>query len=312
MAWSLYDTDTSTGDKFSEFAQATKDRTDALRINELGAADPANLTNGMTWLVSISATEYERRAYVDGAVVALYRIVKTGNKLKLVQPLDFDANQAVGFILERLVTANLPTPGAANEGRASWDDSRERGVLTGTTRSDYVARAAVGGTTYMRLPARLHVGGLGTPATADTSTELGGWLLDAVGEELLAVAEAPVPEDFTDAHDCALVAACLLKNAETAGDDIDMGGSWRAVTPNADAGSKAATAFTAVAQDIGSAAAQYSLHEVVLAMPYNDATNPIDAGDRLQAKLTRNGLTNVAGVIVVSAHFRVPVWGFAA
>jgi hypothetical protein len=97
----------------------------------------------------------------------------------------------------------------------------------------------------------------------------------------------------------------LLNQAETAGDDIEWTGSVRLITPAAAKAGKTATLTAASATDIGSAAnaiADGGLHACDVTIDFDDATNPVTAGDLLAAEINRTEVTNVAGVVLVYAR----------
>ena len=299
--WTAHDTNTSTGDDPAVFAATVKANAEKNRNHFIDSAAPASPVEGMLWFDDNDATRFVCKLYQNGAWVVLTDKIAEGNR-------DFDGKQALTFLIERLATGSLPAASAANEARLAWDSTREQGVEVGSAQRWYQGRWRTDGTAEKRIPCDLQVTNLGTPATASTATDMGGWLLDAAGEELNIIPLSAVPYGYTGAHDLYLDVACLLGVAETANDDIDMTGNYISMTPGTDGTGLAETTIAAVASDIGSSAAQYALHSVRLTLDWDLPASNVAAGDYIRATITRNGLTNIAGIIVVGATLAVPCY----
>jgi hypothetical protein len=230
-----------------------------------------------------------------------------------VQDVDFDGNESLNHVHESVATGSLPTPAAGTEGELPYDSTVKQHVTITDADKIYVANANADATDYVRLPCMMHVGGLATPATANTTTEWGGWTLDATAEELICVATLPIPNGWTGANDLFLDIDFLLLNAETDGDDARFDGVWISVS-NTDLASDARTetAFAAVDQDCSSGT-QYDKYRVSLTIDHDDASNPVAVGDIFRATIFHaitGPATPVAGVIVVGAYVRVPVFNY--
>ena len=303
MSFDAYDTNTSTGDKHSAFALITKDRTDALRNHHLGSAAPSSPVEGDVWFDNTSATRFLVKLYQNGGWIILTDKIAEGDR-------DFDANEAQNVHLEELVTGSLPTAAAGTESRIWWDSTLEKPGTCSSAVNSYFAVCNADATTDIRVPMRMHVASLATPATANTATELGGWTLDAAADELCGVAR--VPAGWTAANDLTVEVQCLLLVAETAADDIDMDGNWISITPGSgDGASKTETGFAAVTQDIGAGNAQYDIHTVTLVVDHDDATNPVAAGDTFRCTINHNAAGQVAGIIVIGMDLVAPCFNFS-
>lgn len=312
MAWTSVTIAAGSGDSVKVSLESLWEDAQQLRKHEIGTSAPGSLTDGILWADNTTVTRILWRIRGNSAWGYLVGWDYTNSRHILEADFDCDKKQLHNLRLVNRATGSLTAAGAANKGMLEFDSTLERWCGIGTSKRVYLGECDLAGTTYAKIPCSLNVGGLGTPATASTALAQGGWLMDGAGEQLNVVALQPVPTGFTDAHDLTLVVTCALAAAETNGDDIDIDGEWRAVTPGTDAANKTATGFAAVAQDIGTASAQYSVHDVTLTVDYDDVTNPVDAGDWLQAVVNRDGLATVAGIVIFAAHFRVPVLNFSA
>jgi len=222
---------------------------------------------------------------------------------------DFNLNQALQLVLEKLATGSL----GLQEARLQWDQTLKRAVVGDGTLKQLLAQCANDKSTFVALPCRLGVAGLATPATAATGIEGEGWLLDAAAEELTVQALQRIPAGYAGGADLKLVVHALLANAETANDDIDLSGEYVSVTPGVDAWDKAAASIAAVTHDIGATAiGQYAAQAVELAIPHSTAGNEIAAGDILAARINHDAAGQVGGIIVTGAELLVPVFNFHA
>lgn len=270
---------------------------------------PSSPSNGQTYIDNTTAARLVGYLRQDGAWAAM---ILTHI---LEENLDCDGNQLVNALLEKLATGSLPTAGASTEARACWDSTLERGVLIGSASRAYVAECAIDGSQFVRIPATFNVGTLATPATEETKVTkyTHEWTLDAAAEELNVVAEIPVPAGYTSVpaagKDITLEVDCLLLNAETANDDIDLDGTFEGVSDGAKPGDDSAS-FDAVTHDIGSNNGQYDRHRVSLTVDYDAPSANIAAGDTLMATINHDATGQVAGVIVVNAFWRVPVLNY--
>lgn len=313
MAFTAYDTDTSTGDTDAEFAAATKDRTDALVNHHLSGSSPAGFTNGWLWFDSTTATFYGLKFGQNAGTAQLIGWDSSTSRHRVVANLDLDSNQLVNARFKNVATGSLTAAAAGVKGLVEFDTTLEKWALIGTSSQWYAAMALASATTYVRVPCDMNVGGIGTPATASTATEFGGWLMDATAEQLNVVSRQPVPNGWTGAHDLKLEIAFALNAAETNGDDADFEGTVRAITPGTDATNKTGTTIAPTAYDIGTASAQYSLHKMQLTIDFDDATNPVAVGDYVSVVVNRDtvgGAGKVDGTIVVACNLVVPVFNF--
>ena len=177
----------------------------------------------------------------------------------------------------------------------------------------YIAECNTDGTTFVRIPTTLNVATLGTPATASSATIYGGWLMNATAEELNVIASMPVPAGYTTvlaaAKDITLEVDCLLAQAETANDVLDLDGTMEAISDGAAPGDDS-VAVVAATHDIVANAGQYDRHRVSLTFDYDLPSANVAAGDTLTAKIFHSVAGQIADIIVVGAYWKVPVMNF--
>lgn len=272
--------------------------------NWADTAAPTSPTAGQTYIDNTVASRLVMYVYQNGGWV---KCVMTH---LLEQNLECDGNQLLTALLEKLATGSLPAAGASTEARICWDTTVERGVLVGSATRTYIAETALDGSMFVRIPATMNVASLGVPATPDVATIFGGWTINQATEELNIIATQPVPAGYTAVlaanKNIALEVDVLLLAAETAGDDIDMDGTWEAVTDGAALGDDQ-VAFDAITHDISTNNGQYAHHRLSLVVDYDVPTANVAAGDVLTATINHNVAGQVAGVIVVGAYWKVPV-----
>lgn len=175
--------------------------------------------------------------------------------------------------------------------------SKRETILSGNN-SDYIPRD---------LPLNLWTKGATPPtdATIGSSPATPAWLLDAVGES--AVIKVKVPAGYSADADVKLRLAFALNVSETANDDLDITADVRVVEPNSnEALDGTSTQYTGTV-DIGSNTAQYSVHEVEIDLTYNDATNPIAAGDWIAIEFHLTNVTGVAAALFLGAQALFPL-----
>lgn len=303
--------DTSLAGSAEDAINANRTTGDNLWIGIDGLPTGGSLLNGVRyWKGGISGSSYTLAAYVNATEVELFAADATLGGPKLTTDLFCNDKQLQSALLHAIATGSLPTTA-----QRVWYDSTLKllGFSDGTDRW-YASRYKIGGTSLRSIPCDLNVTTLGTPATASTATILGGWLLDATAEQLNVVAKEAVPVGYTGAHDCQLAVDVILAAAETANDDIDHNGVIRSVRAGEGPG-KSSTAMTALDEnksagsyDIGPDNAQYDRHRVYFSIDYDDATNPVAAGDYLAATINLATITGVAGIVVVGAEYLIPCW----
>ena len=303
---------TSTSGSAKTYLVNNDSNIDVLASHFADSADPTSPVNGFLWWRTDVAGQYVLKARINGTSIAFLE-VNSSTGLVLTANLQGNGKQLVDVLLEQLATGSLPTV----EGRVWYDTTVDaHGGTSSSSAKRYFAYCNADATTYARIPLIMGVQAVGTPATASVATEMGGWLMDAAAEELVGVSGVPIPAGFTGANDCTLAVRCLLANAETANDTINIGGNWIAITPGSgDGAGKTETAIAADASlDITAANAQYDLHEVTLVVDYDHADNPIVAGDTFRCTINHDiaaGANPVNGIIVVGMDLKVPVFNRA-
>ncbi len=298
----------SGGDTVKTGIDNLDERTDTLRTCFSGTSAPSSPEVGQLWL-DTSATPNLLKQYKD---------VGAGNAWVVILTATRDGTDIVGDANSGDTRATLAqlkgwrienrsgafTPAAGNVGGIYLDtddasptlvlDASTLGVLCNVTSASYDSvDIPLDGTNWNDSTPP-------TAATKGTSPTVHGWLFDATGEKMCLVAK--VPANWNGASDLKLRLTCVLNAAETNGDDIEWSGNLVAVTTGTDAVSKTSTATAASATDIGTASSEGSEHECDLTIDYDDADNPVTAGDTLYIEINRTEVTNVAGVIVTAAR----------
>lgn len=145
-----------------------------------------------------------------------------------------------------------------------------------------------------------------TAATKGTTPTVRGLLFDAANE--LAMLGVRVPTNYSEDGDLKLRLWCVLDQAETASDDID----WSADLVTVAGGelvSKTSTAAAASLTDISTNNGDGAMHACDVTIDFDDANNPVAAGDWLLIEIHRTDLAEVGGVIVIGAALVYPVDG---
>lgn len=276
-----------------------------LFANLLDSSDPSTLVNGATWLVSISATVYELRARIDGATVALFRIIKTGNKFRFPGNPDINLQQLVSARLEHIATASLPAAGAGTEAQVGYHEDAQRAFLLTDAVRLYLDAYDFDDPPYDEIDCDLNVTGLaGDAASPSTATRHEGFLLAAT-KKLNLIGTRRVPSGYVTGVDGACEVQYLLAAAETANDLTNLDGELRAIA-DGESVNQAATALAAIQDNIASNNAQYSMHRARLVLP----AAALAAGDEISVELLRGtagGAGEVGDIIVIGARLLVPV-----
>lgn len=277
-------------------------RTDTLRTSQSGAIQPATPAAGWLWEDTTSATDGILNHYDGDAWV------EVGSALHGDLSLGTDAapKQLLYGRLENR-TSHI-APGAAQIGRAYifTTDSKGRIVVSATVRETIMSGSNVD---YIRTPLPITADACDatnppTLATKGTTPTLRGRLFSATN--MLMSWMVKVPAGFSGDADLKLRLTCVLNQGETAGDDIDWTADVVSVTP---AGSRVVsgtqTSYT-VATDMPSNVAVGCVYECDVVLTYNDATNPIAAGDELTIEIHRTNLSTCGGVILTQATLLTP------
>jgi len=312
-----YGTITTGSDSVSTGISALATRTDPLRSSFSGSSAPGSPVVGQRW-IDTSATPNLLKVYADVGAGDAWVVEGPVEKLNSAICLDASAagtratcNQLTGARIENRA-AHVAT-GAGNIGFIY--------LLTGDGEIYYlentiaVSRKAllsiVDSSSKDSVEIDLVDAVLGatppTAWTAGTSPAARGWLFDATGESLTL--QCVVPANFSDDGDLVLETWWVLDTTETAADDIDVDCNWVAVTPGTDAVNKTSTAATAGATDIGAVTGQYAAFKVSITIDYDDASNPVDAGDLLLMEINRKtmgGAGYCAGTALIAARLVYP------
>lgn len=283
----------------------TENKLDTERSSWSGASAPGSPVVGQRWL-DTSGTEDVLKVYCDlyGTGNDWYPIGSVLNGIDL--GADGDPHQVVNALLER--KAAHVTPDAANEGRIYLHTGEDKAnVLTTSAKREVVWSAASTDYQAVNLPAASWERDATNPPTITaigTTPTIRGWLFDATNEK--ASIAVRIPAGYSGDADLKLRLWCILNAGETAGDDIDWTLNWESRAPEANEPFNGTSTSATVAQDMPTNVAQYTSHVVDLTIDFDDATNPVAAGDLVIMEINRTNLSTVAGVILVGAQLLVP------
>lgn len=288
------------------------DRTDTLRSTFSGTSlDGSPVVGEQNMHLDGSASGYDVwKAYYDpeGSGDAWY---ECGSVLHTDLTAVDGNHELIGWRFENTGTA--PTPGAGTVGQVILDTSG------GTNRMKVVRDAStldtvMHGNAAEYIAIDLPIGSWDfdatnppTATTVGTTPTIRGWAFNATNEQMST--SVRIPDGFSDTADCKLRFYCALESAETASDTIDATFDYVVLTPdNNEVLTKTSTQST-VSESIAANNSQYALHQFDFTIDYDDANNPIDAGDLLIGQFALSSVASVAGIIVVHAVFLVPFGG---
>lgn len=225
---------------------------------------------------------------------------------KLRENLLCEKKALIQPILEAVATGSLLALDPANVGVLQYDSTRDKIVVGGDTRRNYVGVYNVDGGDYVRVRCDLDTDGLASPAgTLNKNGEL-GWLMDDVNDEL-RVRSRPVPTGWRGVQDAKLEVLVALNQAESIGNTVDMQMDYTTALIGSGGHGGATTNKPQVQPTMAAGVADGDVQRVLIDLTYNDANNPIAADRKLVGVLKRNGLTDVGGVVVLQANLLVPV-----
>ena len=280
-------------------------RTDTLRACFDGGTAPTSPVTGQLWL-DTSGSPYILKIYgdYDGGGAAWHEILGSA---KLTDNPECNFTQVKELRVENLGSHESVSAGKdgflyllTGTGEMYFQDQAVDGVNKHLT-------AVTDGTTTdsINLPLENRMLGATPPtaATKGTSPVLHGYLFDATAEKMTLAFR--VPANYSADGDLTVRLSCVLNQAETSGDDIDWSGDLRVVDHTEDV-TGTSTAVAASLTDIGATVADGTLIECNLTIDYDDANNPVAAGDWCFLEIYRTNLTEVTGVILVAATLVYP------
>jgi len=220
---------------------------------------------------------------------------------------DFAHNALVDALLES--QAGDETPSGSNVGQVYLETGAgiAKVVLTSSLLGAIVAPVA--GSDL--IPKELGLGSwqddVSNPPTAGTqgtTPTTRGKLFNATNE--LISRRVRVPAGFSGAHDLTLRVEGVLNTAPSASTTLDLTCNLVSITPgNGESCTKTSTAATG-SYNVGTNNAAGDDVIVDITLDYNDATNPIAAGDYLTLELSMTNVTGVTDFIFTGAELLAP------
>jgi hypothetical protein len=314
--WNPLNDDPQTGDSIPVAFLELEGRTVELRTCFIGATPPAAPVEGQLWLDN-AATPYRLKQYfrIDGGgpswqpLGPLSRLPASINADPSVvddrlAPFEFKALRAenhnalpaasplnAGLLVYRITDGELWLADQPVSG--GW-----KGLLSVTDAASY-------DTVELSLEGDLG-NDAANPPTKQRKGALEGWLFDDVTEKRTFA--FVVPKNWQGATDARLRVFQVLNQAQLAGDDIEWSGEVRTLVPGQEKVTKAATALTDAAADVGADVEGIDdgggPHVTELVIDHDDPTNPLSAGCLVLVTLWRKsvgGAGKAGGVVVFRA-----------
>lgn len=270
-----------------------ENKLDTLDTMWAGATSPTSPVAGRMWL-DTSGTEDIVKVYcdIDGGGNAWVELASVLHGDLSVGYDTSNPNEIKFVLLEQRADV---TPASGQVGRI-WQNSTSGlvKIVKDASTAHVLVSSAITDTIKTELPLGAWTKGSTPPtdATKGTTPTMAGWQFDATAET--AVCNVRVPAGYGGVSDLTLRTFWALNQTETSGDDLDVTVDLVSCQPdNNEAVSKTSTQATGTT-DIGSNTADGAVTIVDVTLDYDDATNPIAAGDMLVMEMH---LTNVTGVL---------------
>jgi hypothetical protein len=221
--------------------------------------------------------------------------------------VNFSNYQATNFRLENTASHTTPASGVIGEPylhtgtSKAWivtSASKREVVLSGFS-TDYIATWIPAGA-WERDATNPP-----TDAAVGTSPVVRGWQFDATNEK--ASFSVKVPAGYSADANPILEFYAYLLSAETDADTIDAAVDYVSLQPDNEEVPTATSTQATCAESIGTGNTQYSLHKFTIALTYNDATNPVAAGDLLEVEFGLTSVASVAGIIMRGVLAKFPL-----
>lgn len=279
------------------------DQASTLRSCFSGSSSPGTPVDGQLWL-DTSATPHILKCYADlGGGGSAWREVAS----IIHGPFEGGNNQLTNVRLENTASHTTPASGVIGEPY----------LHTGTSKGWLVVSAAkreviLSGYSSDCIPIWIPAGAWDrdatnppTAAAVGTSPVVRGWQFDATNEK--ASFAVKVPAGYSADADVKLEFYAYLLSAETDSDTIDAAADYVSLQPDNEELATATSTQATCAESIGTGNTQYSLHKFVITLAYNDATNPIAAGDMLEIEFGLTSVASVAGIIMRGVLCKFPL-----
>ena len=267
-----------------------------------GAAEDAGKVEGSQWVDSSAAAEVHK-IYQDttGSGPAWYEV--GSQQHGDLTFLGDDGGQVVFFKFEQ--RASDRTPDADKIG-AAWHrtDTEQLRINIDAANVATIVTVPDGGYIQRELPLESWtLGGTGpAAATKGTTPAVPGLRFTATNQKITRLVR--VPAGFSGLDDVKIRVEMVLNQAESVGDDINLTLNYevRAVGEAFGGTSSSVTGTT----DVGSNNADGKRHTVEFTLPFDDADNPIAAGDLIAVEMTLTNTTTIGDVLFVGGEALFP------
>lgn len=270
-----------------------------------GTAKDAAAGEGYQWVNSNAAAEIHTLYYdATGAGPSDYEV--GSQQHGDITFLGTGGGQIFDFRVEN-ATSDV-TAAANNVGKLKYrTDTKQLRIVRDSSVLGTVVNVADGGYIAKDLPVSAwDLDGTNPPTavTVGTTPTIRGLLFDATNEKMSCA--VVVPAGYSAAADCKLRVWGYLSAAETNSDTIDVAVQLLSLQPdNGELATATSTQYTR-SESIGTQSTQYALHKLDVTLTYNDATNPIAAGDILEIEFALSSVASVAGFIFRTAQLLFP------
>lgn len=280
------------------------ENTNTLRSGFSGTSHPGTPVAGQ---VSHRTDEGKRYVYgdIDGGGADWFEVVLAHN----LCDVDWNDYEMVDMRVDN--RSSDRTPGAGNVGAVYLETTGGRMKIV---KDSSTLDAVMHGSNAEFIRERHLAGSLDldatnppTAVTVGTTPTIRGLLFDATNEKVGMSFQ--VPDGYSADTDLFVEVACYLNAAETANDTIDATLDLVSLTPNNNELANKTSTQATISHDIGANTAQYSLHTFRFTIDYDDATNPVAAGDMLECEFALSSVASVAGIIVRSFALLSPFGG---
>lgn len=311
MSQSWDDTVAATDSGSALFAEMLL-RFDALQSMFSGASAPADgdLEAGRTWLdldgggtgIDLPMLYSDPDNGGDGWH-GLHEYVHSN--INYISATSNTAGQLVTLGFER--TSSDPTPSANNVGQQIHHTGISKGkVVADASTIEVICSGSNADMIPIELPLESWTLGSTPPtaATVGTTPAMPALLFDATGETVSRGVR--VPAGYSGDADLTLRLQFALVTSETAGDDINITLDLVSVNTDSDEAVTQTSTQATVSHDLGATVTQDTVHTVDLTIDYDDANNPVAAGDWLVLEFHLTNTTTVSSVHFVGGQLLVP------
>lgn len=275
--------------------------TNTLRSSFSNATAPSTPVAGQLWL---DTTLNLLKVYgdIDGGGADWFAIATAYTD----SDVDLVLNQLLNARLEN--QAGNETPGAGNVGQVYLNTTTAKMmIVSSATLLDTIVSGTNAEYIALDMPVKAADWDATNPPTAvtvGTTPTIRGALFSATNQAVSG--NFRIPDGYSGDADLKMEVSFALNAAETANDTVDATLDMVVTTPHLNETLTKTSTQATVSFDIEAHNAQYSTHVLSFTIDYNDATNPVSAGDEIEWEFSLSSVASVAAIIVRRFTLRVP------